>query len=255
MLHLLFRFFGFLFSWLAIGSIMALGALAAVFAIYGKDLPDTAQLERYEPPTLSRDLLRRGRADGRVRPRAADLHPDRRDPRPDQAGLHLRRGQELLRATTASTRAASPPRSTTRRSTASRLRGASTITQQVMKNFLLTGDRSGERKIKEIILATRLENTLSQGRDPRALPQRDLPRPELLRRHRRRAGLLRQVARRADAGRGRLSRGAAAGAERAAPGPREGRAPSPGATTSSTRWPRTATSPARRPRRPRPRTC
>ena len=44
----------------------------------------------------------------------------------------------------------------------SRLRGASTITQQVMKNFLLTGDRSGERKIKEIILATRLENTLTK---------------------------------------------------------------------------------------------
>jgi penicillin-binding protein 1A len=44
----------------------------------------------------------------------------------------------------------------------SRLRGASTITQQVMKNFLLTGDRSGERKIKEIILATRLESTLSK---------------------------------------------------------------------------------------------
>ena len=43
-----------------------------------------------------------------------------------------------------------------------RLRGASTITQQVMKNFLLTGDRSGERKIKEIILATRLESTLSK---------------------------------------------------------------------------------------------
>jgi penicillin-binding protein 1A len=53
-LHLLFRFFGFLFSWLAIGSIMALAAVAAVIAIYGKDLPDTAQLERYEPPTLSR---------------------------------------------------------------------------------------------------------------------------------------------------------------------------------------------------------
>jgi penicillin-binding protein 1A len=34
------------------------------------------------------------------------------------------------------------------------LRGASTITQQVMKNFLLSGDRTGERKIKEIILAT-----------------------------------------------------------------------------------------------------
>ena len=75
-----------------------------------------------------------------------------------------------------------------------------------------------------------------QGRDPRALPQRDLPRPELLRRHRRGAGLLRQVARRADAGRGRLPRGAAAGAERAAPGPREAARDRAGATTCSTRW-------------------
>jgi penicillin-binding protein 1A len=42
------------------------------------------------------------------------------------------------------------------------LRGASTITQQVMKNFLLSGDRTGERKIKELILATRVEGTLSK---------------------------------------------------------------------------------------------
>jgi penicillin-binding protein 1A len=42
------------------------------------------------------------------------------------------------------------------------VRGASTITQQVMKNFLLGGDRTGERKIKEIILATRIEETLSK---------------------------------------------------------------------------------------------
>jgi penicillin-binding protein 1A len=42
------------------------------------------------------------------------------------------------------------------------LRGASTITQQVMKNFLLSGDRTGERKIKEIILATRIEETLTK---------------------------------------------------------------------------------------------
>ena len=43
-----------------------------------------------------------------------------------------------------------------------RLRGASTITQQVMKNFLLSGDRSLERKVKELILASRLEGTLNK---------------------------------------------------------------------------------------------
>jgi penicillin-binding protein 1A len=42
------------------------------------------------------------------------------------------------------------------------VRGASTITQQVMKNFLLDGGRTAERKIKELILASRLEETLSK---------------------------------------------------------------------------------------------
>ena len=41
-------------------------------------------------------------------------------------------------------------------------RGASTITQQVMKNFLLSGDRRVERKIKEIILASRVEGALDK---------------------------------------------------------------------------------------------
>ena len=45
-----------------------------------------------------------------------------------------------------------------------RLRGASTITQQVMKNFALSGGRSAERKIKELILASRLEETLSKDK-------------------------------------------------------------------------------------------
>ena len=43
-------------------------------------------------------------------------------------------------------------------------RGASTITQQVTKNFLLSGDKTVARKIKEIILATRLEQSLSKDR-------------------------------------------------------------------------------------------
>ncbi|MCB1406664.1 MAG: PBP1A family penicillin-binding protein, partial [Rhodobacteraceae bacterium] len=42
------------------------------------------------------------------------------------------------------------------------VRGASTITQQVMKNFLLSSDRTIERKIREIILAWRVEQVLSK---------------------------------------------------------------------------------------------
>ncbi len=45
-----------------------------------------------------------------------------------------------------------------------RLIGASTITQQVVKNMLLTNEVSFERKIKEIILAIRLEIILSKDK-------------------------------------------------------------------------------------------
>ena len=45
-----------------------------------------------------------------------------------------------------------------------RLEGASTITQQVAKNFLLTNEVSLNRKIKEAILAFRIERALSKQR-------------------------------------------------------------------------------------------
>ncbi|SVE56490.1 uncharacterized protein METZ01_LOCUS509344, partial [marine metagenome] len=45
-----------------------------------------------------------------------------------------------------------------------RLIGASTITQQVAKNFLLTNEVSIDRKIREAILAIRIERTLSKHR-------------------------------------------------------------------------------------------
>jgi len=45
-----------------------------------------------------------------------------------------------------------------------RLEGASTITQQVAKNFLLTNEVSLKRKIKEAILAFRIERSLSKKR-------------------------------------------------------------------------------------------
>ena len=48
--------------------------------------------------------------------------------------------------------------------TSKRLEGASTITQQVAKNFLLNNEVSLNRKIKEAILAFRIERTLSKER-------------------------------------------------------------------------------------------
>ena len=48
--------------------------------------------------------------------------------------------------------------------TTKRLQGASTITQQVAKNFLLTNEISLKRKIKEVILAFRIERAYSKER-------------------------------------------------------------------------------------------
>ena len=48
--------------------------------------------------------------------------------------------------------------------TSKRLEGASTITQQVAKNFLLTNEVSLNRKLKEAILAFRIERALSKER-------------------------------------------------------------------------------------------
>lgn len=44
-----------------------------------------------------------------------------------------------------------------------RLEGASTITQQIAKNFLLTSDVTIERKLKEAVLAIRLERTFTKA--------------------------------------------------------------------------------------------
>ncbi len=61
-----------------------------------------------------------------------------------------------------------------------RPQGGSTITQQVAKNLLVGGDVTLERKIREVVVASRIERSLLEARDPRDLPQLDLFRPRRL---------------------------------------------------------------------------
>ena len=139
---------------------MAVAGLVAIFVLYGKDLPDHAQLARYEPPTLSRIYSGEGMMmDEFARERRIftpiDEIPDTIKNAfisAEDKNFYEHRGFDPRGIAVAIYDAAQ----------GERLRGASTITQQVMKNFLLSGDRSGERKIKEIILATRLESTLGK---------------------------------------------------------------------------------------------
>lgn len=153
-------FVGWLFSWATIGLVMVMLGIGAIFWMYGRDLPNHEQLARYEPATISTVYSGEGRIMDEFAKERRIFTPI--DEIPDlvknafvsaeDKNFYLHKGYDPLGIIKAGIDAAQ----------GGRLRGASTITQQVMKNFLLDGDRSAERKIKEIILASRLEETLSK---------------------------------------------------------------------------------------------
>jgi membrane carboxypeptidase/penicillin-binding protein len=153
---------GFIFSWLTLGVVAIALGVGAILWVYARGLPDHEQLANYTPPTISRIYSSEGRLiDEFARERrlfvpAADI-PDRVKHAfiaAEDQNFYTHQGYDP-RGIAAALRDAIVTRGET-------LRGASTITQQVMKNFLLSGDRTGERKVKEIILAARIEQTLSK---------------------------------------------------------------------------------------------
>jgi len=157
-LRFILSFFGFFFSWMTTGMVMVALGIGAIFWMYGRDLPNHEQLAQYEPSTLSTIYSGEGRVMDEFANERRIFTPI--DEIPDvvkyafvsaeDKNFYNHKGYDPLGMVKAAIDAAA----------GKRLRGASTITQQVMKNFLLDGDRSAERKIKELILASRLEGTL-----------------------------------------------------------------------------------------------
>src|SRR5215213_3838469 len=159
------RFFGFLFSVGAIFFLIGAVGLAYGFWFYSKDLPDHAQLANYEPPVMTRIHA----ADGSL---IAEYARERRLYVPIQAVPKLVIGaflsaedknfykhvgidpEGLVRAVVVNLR-----------SGGTREQGASTITQQVAKNFLVGNERSYERKILELYLNEIFRGTLTPGRN------------------------------------------------------------------------------------------
>jgi penicillin-binding protein 1A len=161
---LLLRFLGFLFAAGTTVFLVGIGAAAGLLWHYSKDLPDYSQLQDYEPPVMTRVHA----TDGSL---VAEYARERRLYLPIQAvpklvtnafiaaedknfyehpGLDFsgiaRAGAVYLQNLGSSRRP----------------QGASTITQQVAKNFLLTNEVSFERKIKEALLALKIERTYSK---------------------------------------------------------------------------------------------
>ncbi len=158
----LFQFLGFLFTWITNGIVMAAVGLGAIFWMYGQGLPSYEQLVNYEPATLSRIYSAEGRVMDEFARERRIFTPIEDIPdlvknafiSAEDKNFYRHKGYDPLGIAKALFQAAQ----------GKRLRGASTITQQVMKNFLLDGSRSAERKVKEIILASRVEKALSKDK-------------------------------------------------------------------------------------------
>src|SRR4029077_3402650 len=163
-MRLMLRFLGLLFAAGTILFVVAVAAVAGLLWHYSQSLPDYSQLQDYEPAGMTRVHA----SDGSL---LAEYARERRLYLPIQAvpklvtsafiaaedknfyehgGIDfsgIARAAMLYIQTYGSGR---------------RPQGASTITQQVAKNFLLTNEVSLQRKVKEALLSLKIERTYSK---------------------------------------------------------------------------------------------
>ena len=153
-----------LVSLLFLGIVAATAAVLWVFWTYGKDLPDYHQLAKYEPLVATRIHAGNGAL-------IAEHATEKRVFMPVEA-MPPRLIQAFLSAEDKAfySHFGVDPRALFRAvvtnamnyGTGRRPIGASTITQQVTKNFLLTNEVSIDRKIKEAILSFRMERAFTK---------------------------------------------------------------------------------------------
>ncbi len=160
MLRFIFGFFGAIFTWLTLAALMGALLLGAVFWTYSKDLPSYEQLTNYTPAMISRIYSGEGQLMDEFARERRLFTPAEEIPdlvkfafiSAEDKNFYYHKGFDVRGMVAAAIQAAR----------GGRLRGASTISQQVVKNFLLSSDRKAARKIKELILSVRLEGALSK---------------------------------------------------------------------------------------------
>ena len=157
------RFLGFLFATGAIVFVVAAAILAAVIWKFEQDLPDYTQLKNYEPRVMTRVHA----ADGSL---LAEYARERRLYLPSAAIAPLVK-EAFIAAEDKNfySHGGFDPEGILRAGLVfvqgqRHMQGASTITQQVAKNFLLTADRTFARKIREILLSVRIESAYSKDK-------------------------------------------------------------------------------------------
>lgn len=160
------RFLGWVFSIAAMMFLVVAGGVATYIHAVSSDLPDTAQLRNYQPPVVTRVHA----ADGQL---AAEYAHERRlflpiqmiPDRVKQAFIsaedkdfYTHPGIDLISLAGAAARNVDTLVSGSNK----RMVGASTITQQVAKVFLLSNERTIDRKIREALLTMKIEDTYTK---------------------------------------------------------------------------------------------
>ncbi|MDX9688897.1 MAG: penicillin-binding protein 1A [Alphaproteobacteria bacterium] len=160
------RFLATVFSFLTMLALSGVIFLYLVIQHYSADLPDYTYLKDYQPPILTRIYADDGRMMATIATEQRVFVPINVIP-PLVSGAFLSAEDQnfyyhagvdivgIIRAALTNLKNVGRDR---------RPIGASTITQQVAKNMLLSNELSIARKIREVILAGRLEQSLSKDR-------------------------------------------------------------------------------------------
>ncbi len=147
------------------GLVLVAIAVIVVFHLYSEGLPDSGKLAKYQPAGMTRLYAADGSLMAEYAKERRIFVPFRQIPgkvvqafvAAEDKNFYTHRGVDpmgILRAFAANLRNYSTGTHS--------LVGGSTITQQVVKNFLLTREKSYDRKIKEAILALRITQTYSK---------------------------------------------------------------------------------------------
>jgi penicillin-binding protein 1A len=163
-MRLLIRFFGFLFAAGTIVFLVGVAGVAGGIWYFSRDLPDYSQLQDYEPPVMTRVHASDGALLGEYSKERRLYLPIQAVPKlvinaflaAEDKNFYEHGGIDFTGMARAAVVYAQNFGSNRRP------QGASTITQQVAKNFLLTNEVSFTRKIKEALLAMRIERAYSK---------------------------------------------------------------------------------------------
>jgi penicillin-binding protein 1A len=156
----------FLFVCAVILAIAGCGLVGITIWYFGRDLPDYQQLAHYQPAIMTRVQAGDGRLLAEYATERRVFVPIAAIPKPvidafvsaEDKNFYTHHGIDPLSILRAAITDVGRLRSNRRPI------GASTITQQVAKNMLLSNEVSLARKIKEVLLATRIEAAMPKER-------------------------------------------------------------------------------------------